>query len=241
MFDGFTFGGHSTWEFLAHVEKYPKQNGPKRKRTTVAVAGRNGALHFQNGAFENYIQPYEIYFHGEIPTPEMAHKIKSWLLSDGSYQRLEDVYDPGYFRMATFAGPLNIDNVLNMYGRCTINFDCAPQSFLVSGELPLTFEASGKILNPTNQIALPKIVAYGTGAGEVSVNGTAVRIDAITDPIILDCEVENAYSEVEGSAAVNQNGNIYAPKFPTLAPGTNTVSFSGDITKLEITPRWWTL
>lgn len=206
----------------------------------VPVAGRNGDLMRDMGRYKNITVKYPMSIAKSFILN--AAGLREFLSGLVGYQRIEDGYYPECFRLGKFEGPVEFSaGTLCRYGEATLSFNCKPQRFLISGELSLPFMEPGTILNPTNQIALPKIVVYGTGAGEVNINGTTVRIDAITDPIILDCEIENAYSEVEGSAAVNQNGSIYAPKFPTLSPGTNTVSFSGDITKLEITPRWWTL
>ena len=40
----------------------------------------------------------------------------------------------------------------------------------------------------------------------------------------------------------NKNGTIsLLPEFPKLGPGASAVSFSGGITEVLITPRWWTL
>lgn len=241
MDNGFKFGDKGTWDFDMHVEHYPSQGGPARKSNTTSVLGRNGDLHLLQDAFENYTQPYACYFHGDLPTPEQAHAIKAWLLGDGSYRRLEDSYDPNHFRLASFLGPLDIANTLNKYGRCTVNFDCAPQSFLKSGEHAVVFSAAGSLQNPTAFTALPLITVYGTSAGTVTIGSFTVAINAISDPIILDCDTQNAYSQPGEGAPVNQNGNIRAVPFPSLTPGENVISFSGGITKLEIIPRWWEL
>lgn len=241
MDNGFKFGDHSTDEFNMMVEKYPKQITAKRRRVTYIIPGRNGALHSDEGCFENYTQPYECYFHGEALAPEVAHRIKAWLSSGGGYMRLEDAYDPDYYRLATFAGPMDIENILNQYGRCTVNFDCAPQSFLKSGETPNVYEFAGIISNPTQFDALPLITVYGTAAGEVSVAGVTVEIKEIEDQITLDCDLQNAYRQVADSGMENCNSKIYAPVFPKLLPGNNGISFTGGITKVEIIPRWWTL
>lgn len=241
MDNGFTFGEYSTWDFDAYVEKYPRISVPARKMQTFAVAGRNGDLHIMEDAWDNYTQPYEIYFHGALPAPEQAHAIAAWLLGSAGYQRLEDVYDPNYYRMAICKGPLDIENRLNKYGRCTLHFDCAPQSFLKTGEYPQVFSASGMLHNTTAFNAQPIITVYGTDAGTVTVGSAVVEIKAISDPIILDCEQMQAYSQPGEGAPENQNGNIYAPVFPVLIPGENAIAFTGGITKIEIIPRWWTL
>lgn len=241
MANGFKFGNKATWDFNMRVQHYPKQSAPARRMQTVTVLGRNGALHLQENAFHNYTQSYDCYFHSNLPTPEQAHAIKAWLLSSGSYQRLEDTYDPTHFRMASFAGPLDIDNRLNRYGVCNVNFTCDPRAFLKSGEHALLFTGPGVLYNPTAFTALPLITVYGRGTGKVSIGTCTVDILAISEPIILDCEMQNAYTQMDGNAPVNKNSVIKAVPFPELAPGETAVSFQGDITKIEIIPRWWEL
>ena len=141
--------------------------------------------------------------------------------------------------MATFMGPLDVENHLNKYGRCVISFDCAPQSFLKRGEFPIDFENPGTLRNPTAFTALPTIYVYGAGAGTVTVGNTTVTVYENEDVVILDCEMQNAYRQVEDSAAENKNASIYAPEFPTLMPGSNAISWTGDIERIQIIPRWW--
>lgn len=237
----FLFGGKCSLDFSLHVEKIPVIKTAVRKRTTISVAGRNGALHIDEGAFENYVQPYACYFHGEKPASELAHAIKAWLSGSGAYQRLEDTYDPQHFRLATFAGPMDIANILNQYGRCTINFDCAPQTFLKSGEQKLSFDAPSALWNPTGFPANPLIIVYGSGAGTVTVGNQTVAIKEISDQIILDCDLQHAYRQLGEAAPENKNRCISAPLFPVLTSGENPVRWTGDIERLEIIPRWWTL
>lgn len=241
MLNGFTFGNYSTSDFNMRVERYPRQGGPSRKMQTFSVAGRNGDLHIMEDAWENYPQPYEVYFHSKLPTPEQAHKVKAWLFGSAGYQRLQDTYDHSCYRMAICKGPMDIENILNRYGRCTVIFDCAPQSFLACGEDPVWFPASGKLHNSTAFNAAPIITVYGTDAGTVTVGSRSVEIKTISAPIILDCDRMQAYSLSDNGEPVNQNGNIYAPEFPLLAPGDNAIAFTGGITKVKIIPRWWTL
>ena len=242
MYSGFRFGEKATWDFHMHVQHSPPQNIPLRRMQTFSVLGRNGNLHIQDHSFDNYSQPYDCYFHNpDKPTPSQAHAIKSWLGASGLYQRLEDTYDPEHFRLAVFAGPLDIENRLNRYGICTVYFDCDPRAFLKSGELPLSFSTPGEIHNPTNFPSLPLITVTGTDAGTVTIGSYTVVIRAIDSPIILDCELQHAYSQPGEGAPENRNSDILAQPFPRLNPGTNLISFAGGITGVEIVPRWWEL
>ena len=241
MANFFKFGDKTTLDFDMHVERYPKQIGARRRSNTVSVPGRNGDLHFLEDAFDNYTQPYECYFHGSLPMPEQAHGVKTWLLRSGSYQRLEDTYDPKYFRLASFLGPIDIENTLNKYGRCTVLFDCAPQSFLKSGEYPVPFDAPGILVNPTEFAALPLITVYGSDAGSVTIGNRTVTIKSIEDRIVLDCDLQHAYRQTGEAAPENMNAHISAPEFPKLLAGENPISWTGGIERIEIIPRWWTL
>lgn len=237
MDDFFVFNGRSTREFGMAVEKRPTQKTPKRRRTGITIPGRNGVLHFDENAFDNIDLPYNVWFRGDLPTPEQAHAVKSWLLSPKGYSRLEDKYDPGYFRLASFAGPMDIDDILGRYGKCKITFDCDPRCFLRSGEIPINLENGGVLHNPTAFASNPLIRVYGNGEGTLLVAGVTVTIHAMTTGMELDCENEMAYAM--GDVGQNLDADIYAPVFPQLLPGANQVAFTGGVTAVEIVPRWW--
>lgn len=237
--NGFMFAGKSTADFGMLVEHYSTQYTPKRKRTSVSVPGRNGALHYDEGAFDNYQQSYSCGFLGGRTTAETAHEIKQWLFYSGKYQRLEDAYDPYHFRMASFAGPLDIENQLNRIGKCTVKFDCAPQYYLKSGEFPVEIDAP-EILHNLYFDSDPLICVYGNGDCDLTVGGVTVKLFGLQGSITLDCEMKNAYRMTDGMME-NQNANIFAMEFPKLLHGDNPISWSGGIERLEIIPRWWEL
>lgn len=239
MDDYFTFNGRGAREFGMAVESRPNQDAPKRRRTAIPVPGRNGELHYDEDAYDNIILPYNVWFRGDAPTPEQAHAIKSWLLSPKGYSRLEDKYNPNHFRLASFAGPLNIADILGRYGRCKIKFDCDPRCFLKSGEFPIDLESGGILYNTTDFAAKPLIYIYGNGAGSLTVAGVTVTIQAMTTGMVLDCE--NELAQALGDVGQNLDGDIYAPEFPELLPGENLVVFDGGVTAVKIVPRWWEL
>lgn len=237
MDDYFVFNGRSTREFGMAVESHPNQNAPKRRRTAIEIPGRNGELHLDEEAFDNINVAYSVWFRGDLPTPEQAHAVKSWLLAGKGYKRLEDKYDPKYFRLASFAGPMNISNILSRYGKCKITFDCDPRCFLKTGEFPINLESGGILINPTAFASTPLIRVYGDGEGSVTVAGVTVQILQMTTGMALDCENELAYAL--GDVGQSLDSTIYAPIFPKLQPGENRVIFHGGVTAVEIVPRWW--
>ena len=59
------------------------------------------------------------------------------------------------------------------------------------------------------------------------------------DPTYIDCELGEAYKEV-GDQILPLNRYIdLGSKLPELSPGQNEIGVEGDITSVEIVPRWW--
>ena len=232
------WAGRSSDDVHVVVERYPSVNLAGRKQDTQAVPGRNGDLLFRQDAYQNYIQPYEVYVSAErIRLPRAMREIASWLCAPSGYQKLEDDYDVDTYRLAHFAGPLDVESIMHRFGRATIEFNCKPQRFLRVGDQVVHATQGQALLNPTAFTALPLITVTGTGPGVLTVGSREVEIKSFLEPsVVLDCEAQNAYSP-DGA---NRNGTISAPEFPELE-GKMEIKWTGGITAVEIKPRWWTL
>lgn len=202
---------------------------------TVTIPGRNGVLVNETGAYKNRKGNGSCYALSEAVNDTIIN-ISRFLLSSGGYRRLETSDDPDHYWMARVVNGARIEQRLRVLNPFEIEFDCMPQRYLKSGETAVTFGAAGTLSNPYGFPALPLIKVHGSGAGTVSVGGVTVIINDMTDFLILDCENMNAYND-DG----NQNLNINAPVFPVLEAGDNGIAFTGGVTKIEITPRWWVL
>lgn len=153
------YNGISTADYDITVEQPPSYLGAKRDQEFKHIPGRNGDLIVDKGGYNNVNREYNIAIGSEVKDFSLLSKLVSrWAYSSKGYARLEDSYEPDYFRLAAFDSELNLENVLNHMGRGTIQFNCKPQRFLKSGEVPLVFEGNllgQKILNPTTQESKP--------------------------------------------------------------------------------------
>ena len=86
--------------------------------------------------------------------------------------------------------------------------------------------------------ALPYLEITGNGAeGKVVVNGVEFAVMPPADRVLYaDCENWDAYL----TGGTNANA-LVGGTWPTLQPGENTISWSGGVTSVTLTPRWWTL
>ena len=57
-------------------------------------------------------------------------------------------------------------------------------------------------------------------------------LKGVEDYIEIDTELYNCFK-----GDVNQNNKMYSD-FPVLEEGVNNISWEGNVTRLEITPRW---
>ena len=225
------------------VEECPNYVKPERKYEAFPVPGRNGDLIVAQKAWGNVEQPYTIVAgDGTLHSvPGAFSDVASWLYAPDGYCRLSDGFDATHYREACFVGPFDIENMLTRTGRAEIIFNCKPQRFLLTGEVPVTYSLTGQtITNPTAFHARPLIRVHGGGlAGTVTVNGTVFTISDTSSDILIDCETMNC-TDTNGA---NKNSIVSSStsEFATLKPGDNSIGFTGGVINVEITPRWWEL
>lgn len=230
----FTFGGIHSADYGVWISGTGTFDSPERDVDKVVIPGRNGALTRDNGRFENIELTYPAFISRQFQP--RFDEFRAAMLSKRGYQRLEDTYHPDEYRLAMFAGPLEPrTGIWNRSGTFDIEFDCQPQRFLKTGEQPITFTAGGALFNPTGYDALPLIRAYGTGT--LTVNGYTVTVNVADGYTDIDSDLQDAY---KGTLNCNPYITLTDYEFPILSPGAIEVSFTG-FTRLEITPRWWTI
>lgn len=233
-----TFNGLSSQSYGIQVEHPPEYETPERVYNITPVPGRNGDLAQDTGSYKNVPRTYEIAAGSlELQYTQMMHLISDWVHNGSGYGRLEDTYDSDYFRMAMYSEANVITNIYQHAGRSTIKFDCKPQRYLKSGETVIIPASGATIVNPTLQVALPRIRVKGAGAGVLHVGAYTVTILNIVNYIDIDSEIQDSYN-----AGINLNSYVtLSNTYPKLLLGNNVISFSGGITSVEVTPKWWTI
>ena len=147
-----------------------------------------------------------------------------------------DDYDPDHYRLAYFKESWDIEDRYTRLGKFDITFHCRPERFLVSGNTPVAVPTGESIFNPTGFKAKPLIHITGSGSGTLTVNGTTMSFTGITDYLNLDCDTQDCYR-----LPIENKNNLMTGEFPVLKSGDNLVAFTGGITSVTITPKWWTL
>lgn len=246
----FIFNGKSADSMGLRIERYPIIHKPRKRLTPVTVPGRNGNLHISDGSYEDIVIRYECWWKNlneNFSTGRTAHEIAQWLYSAPVGGRLEDTYDTTVFRTATFQGPMDIENILNRYGRVTLEFECRPEAWLKSAEFALRFTKAGGILpNHTPFPTKPLIQLVTDGirvGGTVNIGSESLTISWTGSgqrEIWIDCEEQEAWEIVDGNE-VSVNAWIDGAEYITIQPGDNAVSFTNSFESVAIYTRLYTL
>ena len=235
MINYFTFDSKDSTLYGVYITGTGTYNAPERAYETISVPGRDGALLGAEKRFENIELVYPAFissnFNGNLSN------LKGMLLSKVGYKKLSDTYHPNEYRMAFYRGGLEVEaRPQHDAGQFDIIFECKPQRYLTSGDTVTTFTTSpGSISNPTSFTSRPIIRVYGYGT--LTVNSNTVTISQSANNYVdIDSEIMDCYK-----GSINMNGLVAfsTNDFPTLIPGSNSISFSGNITKVEVTPKWW--
>lgn len=228
-----TYNGRDCRDFGVVVSSIGTHKTPVREVEDVVVAGRNGTLTIDKGRFENIELSYIAMILDDFNVNFDA--FKAFLMSCKGYKRLEDSFDPAYFRLAKIHNDINPKVItLDAAGKFEIPFDCDPRRFLKEGEDIITLTASGMIYNPTYYDAKPLLKVTGTGT--VTINSKVITITTNPTYVFIDLETLNAYN-----GSTNMNDKVSIADDTVLVSGENTITLANTITSVDITPRWWTI
>lgn len=235
----FTLGGVDSRDYGVYISGQGTFQSPVREINMLDVPGRDGSLISDVTRMQNGTLTYPAYIYRNFR--ENIGKLRAFLLSSAGYRRLVDTYHPDEYRLAAYRGALAPEvTQRNDAGRFDITFEFMPQRYLLSGETAVSYTGGGHfytLQNPTLFVARPLVRVYGVGS--FGINGAYVAVlTHDSEYIDVDCEAMEAYC---GAVNCNPYISVTQNTFPTLLPGDNDVHVRNGITRIEITPRWWTV
>lgn len=249
------FNGKDSSQYGLVVEAIPGYEIPKHNYSPSHIPGRSGDLVINEGSYENIERTYQVATADEsglVQFPDIAQRISKWIHPAKGYCRLEDSYEPEYYRMAYFDSSIALPNIVNQMTKATIKFNCMPQRFLKNGEEKVEFVGEHLFYNDTDYEALPLIKLYGSGDCTVIVRSPSssgsnyycqIDLTGIQDSIVIDSQMQDIYKDQTTYLNCNGKATLVNDSLPVLVPGDSKVIVANGlgITKVEVTPRWWTL
>ena len=111
-------------------------------------------------------------------------------------------------------------------------FTCEPFSYILNEEMvEITINNFNYYYKGTAHGEM-KLKIYGTGNIQLTINDEVVQINNVTDNVTLDSKLLLCLNSDGTNKSKEMIGN-----FPLLEKGINSISWTGNITKIELTPR----
>ena len=231
----FIYDNKNSKDFNIKIKSINNLSSPQRSIEKISVLGRNGELVIDNGNFENFILTIECYLNCSSEDKNIiSREIKKWLQSDFSYKKLILSDDEEFYYEAYCDTKLDFEYVSSNFESFLISFSCKPYKKEINEDI-ITITESTNIYNsymPSN----PLIKVVGSGDVTININNQELVLKGLEDEIEVDCDVMNAYKKVNDNIVL-LNNKMYSD-FPILEAGENQISFEGNVSKIEITPRW---
>lgn len=190
----------------------------------IEIVGRDGFLTQDNGSYKSIIKSVEC----TIRDLSQVDFICSWLTGGGEVI-FSNESDKKY--KATIINQIEFSKILQQFHSFIIQFECQPHKYSISNNL-ITLTAVGTVFNPATANSKPAIKIYGTGPINLTINGITINLTSVVDYVTVDSDLMDCYKDT-----VLMN-NYMTGDFPLLIPGNNTISWTGTVSKIELTPNW---
>lgn len=235
MIFSFNFLGRNSYsDFGLCCDKTPSNPLPQRNITFSEVSERDGSICEDDETYKDITISISCWLVDNNNLPDKIDEIKAWLAGGEGDLILNTQPNKKY--IARVIEQIDITQEYRALGKFQIIFRCQPFKYLVSND-PIEITTTPYNLLNNGWNCEPIIKVYGTGNITLTINDTIIILTGITDYIILDSVIEHAYKYDENNNEDNCN-SLMKGEFPKFKNGNNTISFTGGVTKLEVTPNF---
>ena len=223
----FTFKGVDSREMGVIVTAMPETVRAERRIESITVAGRNGSLPTDEGVYESYDRTMEC----ALKKRARLDEITAWLVGSGE---MTFSTEPDKVYRVTIANKISIAQMMRVFQKFQAVMDTQPFKYSVNAAgdaLELT--APTTIRNSGTVYSEPIITVFGSGDVTLTINGADFPLYGVEESITIDSEMMEVFK-----GDTNQNGKYGGAKFPRFEVGKNEISWTGNVSKIKIQPRW---
>ena len=198
----------------------------------INVEGRNGTLIENKGTFPDVEKSFiltTIDLDQDIDL--MVEKIKTWLFNIRDHKLLYAIPNR-YNIVKKIVIEEDIKTTFEEFGDFKVKFICEPFYYNLLEKNIIVTEKQTIIYNKGDFESSPRVIIYGTGDLQITINDTTVQINDVDERVLLDSKLFLCLDKDNNNKSIDMIGN-----FPLLDKGKNTITWIGNITKLDIEPR----
>ena len=220
----FIFNNISSQDMGILVNELPPITKASRDINKIVIPGRDGFLTEDLGTYGGTVKPCEC----TILDIDMIDQVLAWL--DGSGETIfSNQLDRKY--QACIINQIPFNRIIRKWYKFIVIFDCQPFAKMLENSI-ITMVAQGTIYNGGTHKSKPVIKVYGSGTIGLYINNNLVTLSDVLGYVTIDSQIMDCYKD-----SVLKN-NQMSGEFPVLEVGQNIISWTGAVTKLEITPNW---
>jgi len=206
------------------INKLPSLIKAERNVEEFEIPGRSGDITID---YETY-KPIIFTLECTVLDEDKMESIKSWL---NGFSNLIFSWRSDKYYKAKIINRIDISESMDSLGEFPLLFKCQPHAYSLRNDI-ITLNAPGTIYNGGGSISKPIITIYGTGAITLTINSKDVILTNVVDYVTIDSELMDSFKDT-----VLKNNDMLG-EFPELIKGSNIISWTGTISKVEITPNW---
>ena len=226
MDDGFVWKGMHSASYGLICESLPNISVPERRVEKVELNSRNGYYTIDHQTYSGDVK--SVSFH--LTNEKNIDVVKSWLSGSG---KVTFSSQPDRYYKAVIISKVDLEQVIPTLHKGLVQFDCQPFGYLHDGKIPLILTQSvSTVINTGNYPSEPYIKLICDGDIVLRVNGTPLSIKDVSGYVEIDADLDKIY---KGTESMENKASGDTPIFET---GVNTIEWTGNITRVEITPRW---
>lgn len=202
------------------VEKTPAISKGKKNIDVYTIPGRNGFLSVDNGTYEEFVVSVECHFNS---TNYSFDKVKEFLDGYGtlSFDGLKEY-------TAIINNSISFEKIEN-FKKFIVQFLVNPiAEDIVETSLTIDETSANIDIDKATATMYPTLEITGSGDVSVTINNKTFYLKGIDGKCILDCK-----NKVITSNGINIS-NKMLNDFPTLQPGSNSISMIGTVTAFVI-------
>ena len=184
-------------------------------------------MKFDEGTFEDIIIVVECSINDRENLIDKIDEIKAWLINAEESELIFSFQsDKKYIGQVVNA--IDFKQVFKYTSSFPIIFNCRPFKYSTEDEIITITQTGSNIYNEGTFKSEPIIKIFGSGYITLTINDQDISVSDVDEYITVDSVLKDCYKD-----EVLKNADMIG-EFPVLNIGENTISFSGNVTKMEI-------
>jgi predicted phage tail component-like protein len=228
----FTFGDKNSYiDFGILIVQRPSIPSPQRRISFLTIPGRSSSIKYDPDVYDDITITVECSVKDSNNLADKLDNIKGWLLSIGESDLIFSFQNDRKY-IAQVVNTIDFKQIYKVLGKFPIVFNSKPFKYDISNNV-IAMSICSIVRNQGTRYSNPVIKVYGSGNINLTVDTQIIQLTNISNHIIIDSELEDCYD-----TSGNNLNNLMSGDFPVLNVGDNNITWTGAVTKVEITPNW---